>query len=512
MVWRATDPQGHESAKIRWELPRYTRGRGLDLGCGPDKAFPHFIGVDNGDHAEHFGSPNAADIIVRTCEKLEIFASASMDFVFSSHLLEHIEDTKATLTEWWRLVRQGGYLILYLPHKALYPNMGSPDANPTHKHDFLPQDIVAIMREVGFWDLVRNEDRNEGREYSFFQVYKKSQDRKHTFSCREPKPTKTCAVVRYGALGDMIIASSILPWLKAEGYHITLYCSPYGYDVVQHDPHIDAFYIQDKDQVPNQMLGDFMRHEERKYTKFVNLNGSIETYLLPDQYHAEFHWPDSFRRSTMNKNYLEVTHAIAEVPLPVRPKFYATAEERAWARAQRERIRAPVVLWSLSGSSVHKTWPHMDAVIARLMLQTPAHVVMVGSGIDQLLQAGWESEPRVHLKAGVWSVRQAMAFTETVDVIVGSETGLLNAAGSSDVAKIVMLSHSTAENLTKHWKNTIALMPPSAVGCYPCHRLHHTFEYCHQDEATGSSICQAAIDIETVWEAMRLSLDRRRAA
>ena len=41
-------------------------------------------------------------------------------------------------------------------------------ANPDHKHDFMPDDIIDAMRAFGGWDLVRNEDRNENIEYSFF--------------------------------------------------------------------------------------------------------------------------------------------------------------------------------------------------------------------------------------------------------------------------------------------------------------------------------------------------------
>lgn len=515
-MWCKDDPQGHESAKIRWELPRYTRGRGLDLGCGSDKAFPHFIGVDNGDHDENFGFRSAADVMVKTCEKLDIFASASMDFVFSSHLLEHIENTKETLTEWWRLVRPGGYMILYLPHKNLYPNIGSKDANPTHVHDFHPEDIVKLMQEIGYWDLIRNEERNAGREYSFFQVYQKAIDRKHVFSYCKPRPEKTCAIVRYGALGDMVIASSIFPWLKEQGYHITLYCSAYGYDVVKHDPHIDEFYIQDPDQVPQQWLAEFWRNEgieSKKFDKWINLSESIETYLLPDHERVQFHWPKSMRNRVMNRNYLEVTHEIAEVPLPVKAQFYPTIEEKAWARRQRDQLRGRVVLWSLSGSSVHKTWPFMDAIIARLMLHDKTtQVVLVGGNMDKLLQRGWEEEKRVHLKAGEWSVRESMAFTATVDLVVGSETGLLNAAGHLDVPKIVMLSHSTEENLTKHWRNTVAIVPPSGVACYPCHRLHRSFDYCHQDKETGSALCQASIDVDSVWNAVQQQLYRQEAA
>ena len=39
--------RGNESGKIRWEIVPYTRGHGLDIGCGPHKAFLHFIGCDS---------------------------------------------------------------------------------------------------------------------------------------------------------------------------------------------------------------------------------------------------------------------------------------------------------------------------------------------------------------------------------------------------------------------------------------------------------------------------------
>jgi predicted SAM-dependent methyltransferase len=163
MVWRIDDPQGNESGKILWETVQYTRGQGLDLGCGPNKVWPHAIGVDNYTATAQFGTPMKPDV-VSDCAKLQVFGSASMDWVYSSHLLEHIQDTAAALKEWWRVLKPGGHLILYLPHKDHYPNIGQPGANPDHKHDFLPQDIVDHMRDVGAWDLVRNEDRADGRE------------------------------------------------------------------------------------------------------------------------------------------------------------------------------------------------------------------------------------------------------------------------------------------------------------------------------------------------------------
>jgi predicted SAM-dependent methyltransferase len=114
MVWKIDNPQGNEAAKVKYEVVEYTRGRGLDLGCGPFKLYSHFTGVDNG---HHWGTQGAD--IVQDCETLDMFASQSCDFVFSSHLLEHIEDYKAALKEWWRVIKPGGHLILYLPHKRV---------------------------------------------------------------------------------------------------------------------------------------------------------------------------------------------------------------------------------------------------------------------------------------------------------------------------------------------------------------------------------------------------------
>lgn len=497
MVWRIDDPQGNEAEKIRWELVEYTRGRGLDLGCGQFKAFPHFTGVDNGHHWGMKG----VDVHVNTCEDLSIFASQSMDFVFSSHLLEHIVNTKAALKEWMRVLKVGGRLCLYLPHKEHYPNVGEEGANPDHKHDFMPEDIIEVMKDVGGWDLCRNETRTEGREYSFFQVYTKLNGNKHHYSYKEPKPAKTCAVIRYGAFGDLIQASSIYPELKKQGYHITLYTTNGGYSIAKFDPNIDKFIVQDNDQVPNHALPAFWDSISKKYDKFINLSESVEGTLLALHGRTPHGWPHSLRHKMLNVNYMEFTHDLAEVPYNFHQKFHATKEEKDWATKQKNKIGGTVILWSLSGSAVHKTWPYLDSVIARLMLHNKdVKVVLVGDELCKILEQGWEKEPRVLCRSGIWSIRESLAFAQVADMVIGPETGVLNAVGMESVPKIIMLSHSSAENLTKHWKNTVALEPPT--DCFPCHKMHYSFEHCKRDEVTGCAQCQADITPDAVYDAI----------
>lgn len=504
MVWRAEDTAGNESGKIVWELVPYTRGRGLDLGCGPNKGFPHFIGVDNGLDQTLFGIEVKPDIKVDTCERLPMFGSGAFDFVYSSHLLEHIKDHKSALKEWWRLIKPGGHLVLYLPHKLFYPNIGQPGSNPDHKHDFMPQDIVDAMLEIGGWDLLRNEDRNGDREYSFFQVYKKRTDGKHTYPHKTPKPEKSCAVVRYGAFGDLIQTSSIFPGLKAQGYHITLYTTPRGWDVVKNDPHIDAVILQDTDQVPNHLLGDFWDYEAKKYDRFINLSESVEANWLAIPGRSNYKWPSNLRKKYLNVNYFEFMHDMAEVPMPPAPRFYPTDVERDWAEKERKSWGGDkVIMFALSGSSVHKVWPHMDGLFARLLISDKnIRIVTVGDDLSKMLEVGWEKETRVIKKAGEYNIRQTLALLDVVDMVIGPETGVLNAAAHMDIPKMVMLSHSSHENLTKHWKNTVALEPVNTP-CYPCHQMHYGFEHCTRDTMTGVSMCSANIGLDMAWNAYK---------
>lgn len=172
MTWSLENSKCDEASKVRWELVPYMHGRALDLGCGPFKVFPHFIGVDNGHHWGMHG----ADVRVDSAEKLDLFASESCDLVFSSHLLEHIpyESVPATLSEWMRVVKRGGHMALYLPDEDDYPKVGHPHANPDHKWNVSYEKVVEAMEQVyADWDLIDFQKRNEGDEYSLFFVFKK---------------------------------------------------------------------------------------------------------------------------------------------------------------------------------------------------------------------------------------------------------------------------------------------------------------------------------------------------
>lgn len=516
MTWRQEDPQGSEALKCKYDIVPYTRGRVLDLGAGGLRTYPHFTTVDNLTDARLFGHRMKPDVVIDSCENLSLFGSESVDAVFSSHLLEHIVDTVATLREWWRVVQVGGHLVLYLPHADYYPNIGQPGANPDHKHDFRPADIKRAMREVieggeHGWDLVVSESRNAEQEYSFLQVYRKL-DTMRTSQAWEAKKSKlTACVARYGGFGDQIMASNVLPGLKRQGYHVTFMTTPKGHDMLRHDPHVDEWLIQDVDQVPNQELGEFWRVWSKKFDRFVNLSEAVEGTLLALPGRMNHSWPLAVRQARLGTvNYLDFHCEIAEVPLAYEARFYASeaeveAAEDFLATMRSEATPEPfAILWVLAGSSLHKTYPHMDAVIAKIMLEIPeAHVIFVGDEVCQILEQGWENEPRVHRRSGSLTIRETITLAQLCPLVIGPETGVLNAVGFEANAKIVFLSHSSKENLTRDWDNTWSIVPALKPPCYPCHQLHYGDKFCRVEPESRTSECSFNIEAADVWEAVK---------
>lgn len=521
MVWKLDDPQGNEAGKVKYDIVRYTTGIGFDVGCGPNKAFAHFIGVDNKKDTALFGIDMKPDLVVEDATKLSLAVQPeSADFIFSSHMLEHVEDHAAALEDWWSCLKVGGYLILYLPHRDLYPRIGQPGANPDHKHDFVADDIIHALQQhvctdygrYGF-EIVVNEVRSEGTEYSFLLVIRKDPEWRTT-EVRQ-RPAKTACVVRHGGFGDQIQAACLFPELKRQGYHITVLTTTKGRSVLEHDPHVDDWFIVGKGQVPDAELGAFWRALAKRYDKFVNLNESVERTFLALPGTIPHGWPHALRHKMLNHNYGEHAAALAEIPFVPEGRFYASAEETAWC----DEYLAPlayalepgltigmrsdpvyVVMWVLAGSSPHKWSPHMDTVIHLILKRLRrAVVILTGDAACAILEQGWEENPRVKCESGKLDIRKTMALANRCQLVVGPETGVMNAvAFNPDVSKVLMLSHSSVENLSKHWFETVSVA--GTAGCYPCHQLHFTTEYCPREQHTQAAICQAMLPALSLYQ------------
>lgn len=132
--------KAHDRRKKEGFFEKYCQGEGLDIGCASDPVTPGCSGWDlpNGD-----------------AQYLEGIRDESFDFVYSSHCLEHMRDVRVALKNWFRVVRKGGTLILYIPHRDLYEKRKKLPSrwNLDHKHMFLigkseAPDTLDIVEEI----------------------------------------------------------------------------------------------------------------------------------------------------------------------------------------------------------------------------------------------------------------------------------------------------------------------------------------------------------------------------
>lgn len=130
---------------------KYCEGKGLDIGYGGDPVTANVQGWDY-EHGD--------------AQYLNGIDDEVYDFVHSSHLLEHLPDTKLTLHNWWRVLKQGGYLILYVPHRDLYEKKTELPSqfNDDHLHFFLPEK-GEMPDTIGISELISDTLENAKVEY-----------------------------------------------------------------------------------------------------------------------------------------------------------------------------------------------------------------------------------------------------------------------------------------------------------------------------------------------------------
>ena len=121
---------------------QFCTGVGYDIGCkNVEWAFPTAIPIDlafnDGYHAEN----------------LPIM---DVDYIFSSHCLEHIENWVDTLNYWTKTLKSGGILFLYLP--SFSQVYWRPWNNRKHLHIFSPEIIKSYMEENGYINIYYSGD------------------------------------------------------------------------------------------------------------------------------------------------------------------------------------------------------------------------------------------------------------------------------------------------------------------------------------------------------------------
>lgn len=118
------------ASRRRKGYEKYFTGKGLDVGAGVDPLWncPTWD-IEDGDG-----------------QYLNGIEDNSLDFLHSSHCLEHLDDPVIALQNWYRVIRVGGYMVVTVPDFVTYERSTWPSRkNRDHKHYFTMESLASLL-------------------------------------------------------------------------------------------------------------------------------------------------------------------------------------------------------------------------------------------------------------------------------------------------------------------------------------------------------------------------------
>jgi hypothetical protein len=120
---------------------KFCKGHGYDIGCNREQwALPGAIPID-------LNFNNGLDAYNLPIELV--------DYIYSSHCLEHLPNWVEALDYWTSKLVYGGTLFLYLPHYN--QEYWRPWNNKKHFHVFTPEVIVDYMKSRYYTNIFHSE-------------------------------------------------------------------------------------------------------------------------------------------------------------------------------------------------------------------------------------------------------------------------------------------------------------------------------------------------------------------
>ncbi len=144
---------GAETPRYRHLTTQYLGGSGLDIGTGGfSPVVRHAIAVElpPEEFSRYTGGRIPAYPLHLTCGALTLpFKDKSLDFVYSSHLIEDFFEWIPPITEWTRVIKPGGHLVLLYPDARLWNEAiarGQPP-NCDHRHESFVGEMTAFFAQ-----------------------------------------------------------------------------------------------------------------------------------------------------------------------------------------------------------------------------------------------------------------------------------------------------------------------------------------------------------------------------
>ena len=103
-------------------------------------------------------------VIINDATDISLVKNESYDFCFSSHSLEHIANPLKAVSEWLRITKEGGYVIIIVPEKSFCFDHKNQNETVSHRvvslKNIFPEkwseksDKQISVCSVGHWSIV----------------------------------------------------------------------------------------------------------------------------------------------------------------------------------------------------------------------------------------------------------------------------------------------------------------------------------------------------------------------
>ncbi len=169
--------------KMKYAPPKFVRkyckGLGVEIGGAAHQDYGiKAINIDRVDHTSEDDVYAKAQIqLAGHVKKVDIIANGdniplndnSVNFVFSSHVIEHFYDPVSAINEWLRIIKPNGYIVMVVPHKERTFDSKKPcttleEFKTRHsnydKNIEYPDDHYSIWTTETFLDFAKNFNYN----------------------------------------------------------------------------------------------------------------------------------------------------------------------------------------------------------------------------------------------------------------------------------------------------------------------------------------------------------------
>jgi heptosyltransferase-2 len=327
-------------------------------------------------------------------------------------------------------------------------------------------------------------------------------------------------ILKFGAIGDVIMAIPAAHQLHLQGTQIDWVCGAAVLPVLQLYPWINPILIDDRALITGSapaklaVIGKLWRtllgrtydliatlYYDARYRvltlpirarrKLLLSHTDRALRLLPGRHHTDefarilLGWPDEHR------------------PLPLAPVAPPSLPQSPLPRTAKARvILAPAGAKNMLADDILRRWqPEHYVALTRLLLKQGVEVVLIGGPGDAWIQPHF-AELAVTDLIGKLALPHTLALLDAADVLVTHDTGPLHLAGITRVGIVTLFGPTDPHGRLPQRPGTLALWGGEGFACRPCYDSH-TFAPCPAND------CMAQITPAMVLqEIMQMLADR----